>query len=229
MDRKSLIASFDILSKNFREGDVIAKDLQAMSVALSKMSDDQLSTRMASDAPSFESAVEAKVETFECPDCGTKVMKQTGYCVKCKKKVKEAAVTELPDTWSKAASMAVARSLVADVLGIVAEEDTEEEPKSEKKEEAKPVVEEKSAAKEVKPEQVEEKPPVVDKEAKKQNKEDSGESMEDADVEAAKKVVDTDVLASITFGDIDVPMGVLSNEEAGLSSEEQDRLAQLFQ
>ena len=29
-------------------------------------------------------------DTFKCPDCGTKVLDQTGYCVKCKKKVKEA-------------------------------------------------------------------------------------------------------------------------------------------
>jgi len=27
-------------------------------------------------------------DTFKCPHCGTKVLKQTGYCVKCKKKVK---------------------------------------------------------------------------------------------------------------------------------------------
>jgi len=31
------------------------------------------------------------VDTFKCPECGTKVLKQTGYCVKCKKKVKEAS------------------------------------------------------------------------------------------------------------------------------------------
>ncbi|HUV84277.1 MAG TPA: hypothetical protein VMV86_01125 [Methanosarcinales archaeon] len=30
-------------------------------------------------------------DTFKCPSCGTKVLKQTGYCVKCKKKVKEAS------------------------------------------------------------------------------------------------------------------------------------------
>jgi len=29
-----------------------------------------------------------KAETVECPDCGTKVLKATGYCLKCKKKVK---------------------------------------------------------------------------------------------------------------------------------------------
>jgi len=30
-------------------------------------------------------------DTFKCPECDTKVLKQTGYCVKCKKKVKEAS------------------------------------------------------------------------------------------------------------------------------------------
>lgn len=30
-------------------------------------------------------------DTFKCPTCGTKVLKQTGYCLKCKKKVKEAS------------------------------------------------------------------------------------------------------------------------------------------
>lgn len=29
-----------------------------------------------------------KAETVKCPDCGTKVLKATGYCLKCKKKVK---------------------------------------------------------------------------------------------------------------------------------------------
>jgi predicted RNA-binding Zn-ribbon protein involved in translation (DUF1610 family) len=28
--------------------------------------------------------------TFKCPECGTGVLENTGYCVKCKKKVKEA-------------------------------------------------------------------------------------------------------------------------------------------
>lgn len=27
-------------------------------------------------------------ETIKCPDCGTKVLKATGYCLKCKKKIK---------------------------------------------------------------------------------------------------------------------------------------------
>ena len=28
-------------------------------------------------------------DTFKCPNCGSKVLEQTGYCVKCKKKVKK--------------------------------------------------------------------------------------------------------------------------------------------
>ena len=30
-------------------------------------------------------------DTFKCPECGTKVLENTSYCVKCKKKVKKAA------------------------------------------------------------------------------------------------------------------------------------------
>lgn len=30
---------------------------------------------------------EKKDGTFKCPDCGSKVLKNTAYCVKCKKKV----------------------------------------------------------------------------------------------------------------------------------------------
>jgi DNA-directed RNA polymerase subunit RPC12/RpoP len=32
----------------------------------------------------------ATTGTFECPECGTKVLENTGYCVKCEKKVKQA-------------------------------------------------------------------------------------------------------------------------------------------
>lgn len=33
--------------------------------------------------------VKESAKTFKCPQCGTKVLEQTGYCVKCKKKVKK--------------------------------------------------------------------------------------------------------------------------------------------
>ena len=32
---------------------------------------------------------EKETGTFKCPDCGSKVLKNTGYCLSCKKKVKE--------------------------------------------------------------------------------------------------------------------------------------------
>jgi hypothetical protein len=89
MDRKSLIASFDILSRNFTENDPIGKDLRTMAAAVAKMKDEELAARQASDAPDFDGmTVEAKAKTFPCPKCGTKVLEATSYCIKCKKKVK---------------------------------------------------------------------------------------------------------------------------------------------
>jgi uncharacterized Zn finger protein (UPF0148 family) len=32
--------------------------------------------------------------TFKCPECGTKVLENTGYCIKCEKKVKQAGVSD---------------------------------------------------------------------------------------------------------------------------------------
>lgn len=119
MDRKTLIASMDVLSQKFNEKDPIAKDLRTMAYAISKMSDEELQTRL-----------NVAAETFKCPECGTKVLKQTGYCVKCKKKVekggkgKKAAEEEtkeaeeyLNDNWSKEASDIVSQALVYDILG----------------------------------------------------------------------------------------------------------------
>ena len=39
----------------------------------------------------------ANNETFKCPHCGTEVLKNTGYCVKCEKKVKEAGARRSRD------------------------------------------------------------------------------------------------------------------------------------
>ena len=104
MDRKTLIASMDILSQQFKEDDPIAKDLRTMAYAVSKLSDDDLQTRLSAEEvkpeevkPEEVKPEEAKPEegktveaakTFKCPTCGTKVLEQTKYCVKCKKKVK---------------------------------------------------------------------------------------------------------------------------------------------
>lgn len=76
MDRKTLTAGLDVIAQNFAEDDPIGKDLRVMAYAMSKMSDEQFAVRT------------AKAKTFKCPKCGTKVLEQTSYCVKCKKKVK---------------------------------------------------------------------------------------------------------------------------------------------
>jgi predicted RNA-binding Zn-ribbon protein involved in translation (DUF1610 family) len=95
MDRKSLIASLDVLSKNFSNpSDPFAHDLQIMAVALSKMSDEELQPRLAAEAPDLEWTLVEAAKTFKCPECGTNVLQQTGYCVKCKKKVKQAEDVE---------------------------------------------------------------------------------------------------------------------------------------
>jgi len=50
--------------------------------------------------------------TFECPECGTKVLENTGYCVKCKKKVKKAAKWEsLPRGWTESSLGSFYKSL----------------------------------------------------------------------------------------------------------------------
>lgn len=105
MDRKTLIASFDILSQVFNEGDPISTDLKQMAETVAKMKDEDLEKRI---------KVESKAKTFECPKCGTKVLEQTGYCVKCKAKVKKASEE---DPWTKEASEVVRMGLVADVVG----------------------------------------------------------------------------------------------------------------
>ena len=37
---------------------------------------------------------QSKGDTFKCPECGTKVMEKTKYCVKCEKKVKKESSTK---------------------------------------------------------------------------------------------------------------------------------------
>ena len=52
------------------------------------MDDRQVARSLVKLAKSLVS--EADKGTFKCPECGTKVLKQTSYCVKCQKKVKQA-------------------------------------------------------------------------------------------------------------------------------------------
>jgi len=161
MDRRTLIASLDVLSQSFDESDPIGTDLRTMAYAVSEMTDEELSARLAGKGMSVEA--KKKAEMVKCPECGTKVLKATGYCLKCqaktikkdkdedgdkkddkkdkkddkkddKKKGKKAM-----DFWSKAACEAVQRALIADVCP---EGDEPEQPvkPEEKKAEDQPVV-----------------------------------------------------------------------------------------
>ena len=134
MDRKTMIASLDVLAENFDKNDPIGKDLRTMAVAIAGMSEETLEKRLS------PMTVEAKkkMKFVECPKCGNKKV----ICMKCKGeglKDKEAGddtdkpavapvnpdeteeqkkeATEINDFWSKEASDAVAQALIQDVIG----------------------------------------------------------------------------------------------------------------
>lgn len=98
MDRKSLIVSMDVLSRNFKnEQDPFAVSLRTMAMALAKLDDSALSARLASEAPELEEVLieaKGKAETFPCPKCGTNVLMNTKYCIKCKGKVEPKTAAE---------------------------------------------------------------------------------------------------------------------------------------
>jgi predicted RNA-binding Zn-ribbon protein involved in translation (DUF1610 family) len=225
MDRKTMIASLDVLSQNFSEKDPIGRDLRAMAYTIAQMKDEELSTRMAN----AEIEAKKKVEFVECPKCGNKkVLATTGYCIKCGKKGigkdKKAAEEEVKDFWSKEASEAVKQALISDAATVC----EEKEEKDAGKKEVLPLEEEKKEVEaEKKPlppfikEKLEEKgkeaddkgmPPAVpmgepEDEKKKEEKKEEPKVVplpkeEKEEVEAAKKkedekaVVDTKVLAT---------------------------------
>ena len=170
MDRKTIVASMDILSQQFTdENDPMAKDLRTMAFCVAKLPEEEYTARLASE----DVEAKKKMEMEKCPKCGTKVLKQTGYCLKCKKKTLKASeevVSEEPveaseevldGMWSKEAAEAVQDALISDVLGgdagdpaedapvpvmdAPAEEPAEEAPKKKEKKEKKdkaPVMEE---------------------------------------------------------------------------------------
>ena len=44
-------------------------------------------------AQEYYKKISQNTDTFPCPTCGTKVLENTGYCLKCKKKVTKAAAS----------------------------------------------------------------------------------------------------------------------------------------
>ena len=247
MDRKTMIASLDVLSQNFEENDPIAMDLRTMAFAVSKMADDEFNGRVAA-------------KTFPCPTCGTKVLEQTSYCVKCKKKVKPGAAKKAGDetcekcgknpcacqkeeacdkeayalsTWNKSAADAVRKALVEDVFAgdddaPAAEPEKEPKPAEEpkKKEEAPAAA---PAAPVKKEEMVEAKKEEVPAAPAKKEEAPAAAPAATPAAPAAEpvqaKIVNTDILVAQKLGDIEIQPGILTAEDVGpLTSEEKARL-----
>lgn len=180
MDRRALVASMDILAQNFKDEDPISEHLKLMAKAVSEMSDEELSTRTAEKAPEDFSELEKTASDYakfvkkwlkanpgkgfgdaakawkkeKKADDAEKAPAEEAPAEEAKKpeeeETKEASV-EVKDFWSKEASDAVARAIVADVKGIELtaahaepeseQEEAEETPKEQAKEEAKKAVE----------------------------------------------------------------------------------------
>lgn len=146
MDRRALVASMDILAQNFKDEDPISEHLKLMAKAVSEMGDDELSARTAETAPEDFSELE-KTAASDYTKFVKKWLKSNpgkgiGDAAKAWKKEKKAddagdhvtppveaeksaeeekpveASVEVNDFWSKEASDAVARAIVADVKGI---------------------------------------------------------------------------------------------------------------
>jgi len=229
MDRRTMIASMDILSQNFAEDDPIGKDLRTMALAVSKMSDEELAERTAKG--------KGKAKTFPCPECGSDVLENTKWCVKCKGPVKpgkEAAVeekktdsTQLPEepkadvadvtgSWNKSAAEAVRQGLLAEVIATGDDDDDDEKPVVKANQNSPhPQLESAAPAPVVAPVvAVPEAAPVKE---------------EKPSVEA-KSVVNTEVLvASQTYAGVDLGAAMLMEGDlAPLSTEETDRLASVI-
>ena len=117
MDRRSIVASLDILSQNFKEDDPIAKDLRTMAYAVANISDEKLQLRMAETAPEDMEGVVAAEEYFvfsqkfirdymkKHPDATRQeAMKEAAEAWKEKKKEKGGEKKEEPKKEEKKAS-----------------------------------------------------------------------------------------------------------------------------
>ena len=262
MERKTLIASLDVLSQEFNESDPIAKDLRTMAYAIANMSDERLKNRLATDVEA-----KSKVKMIKCPKCGGNVMEKTGYCLHCKKKIsemktaeeesvetekvagkikgpgipdgtgpmkdspecpksEEKKATEVVDFWTKEATEAIRKNLIAEVSGACGEKKEEKVPEKE------------AAVSEKKEVEVEEKvPEKKEVEAKKKVPEKEVAIPEEKEVKVEEKVpekeatkVDTDLLtATSSFDGIELQAGLITTDDVGdLSETEKSRLSQLF-
>ena len=224
MERKTIIASLDVLSQTFNESDPIAKDLRTMAYAVAKMSEEELKNRL----------VESKEKMVKCPKCGGNVMEKTGYCLACKKKISEMkkAEEEVPvekeagkvkgpgvpdgtgpmkdspecpysekkkeaeikDFWNKEATDAVRKSLIAEVSDAC--DDKEEKEEKEAKEAP---AEEKPEEKEVEAKETpaEEKPEEEEKSATEKKVAEEKPEEKEAKKAPAKEEVTEEVVEEV--------------------------------
>lgn len=130
MDRRTMIASLDILAQNFHEQDPIAKDLRVMAEEVSKLSDENFEGRVIEDMD-FEklSAKNPWMEHMkkvrkENPDKSLKELiqiakktykkaeeEESSEAVEAKKKEEK----EMEDKWSKEASDSVKKALLSEM------------------------------------------------------------------------------------------------------------------
>jgi hypothetical protein len=132
MERKTLIASLDVLSQEFIESDPMAKDLRTMAYAVANMSDEDFETRIAGN-PWIEHMNKVRKDNpgksfKEIASLAKKTFKKAEE-EQPESKEAEEVPAEVPadDTWSKEASDAVQRALVAEVIGGVTEESEKKE------------------------------------------------------------------------------------------------------
>jgi len=249
VDRKTLIASMDILSQSFTEEDPIAKDLRTMAYAISKMSEEELENRVVEAGKG-----KGKGKGFMPPWLDPDFKKDEKKAEEETPEPKEASEEISIDNWSKEASDAVQRALISDVLGDVVAKKSEEEEDDDEGGESE-ACDAKKAGKKKGPGVPDGTGPLSgtpeckmneekkEKEAKADPKKEEAPAdpkKEEAPAEepvAAKKAedekeaetVDTDILATMEVDGIQLTAGLTTMDDIGdLSDEEQSRLGQLF-
>jgi len=251
MDRKTIIASLDVLSQAFKEDNPMAKDLRTMAYAVSQMSDEELESKLDVEASAWTDFI--KKFKKEHPDMSMKeVLQEAGKAYKKEKKAEEetmeATENEFVDNWTKEADDAVLNAIVSDVLGDKIAGDrngpgnpdkdgkgpfggTPACPMSKKEKKEKDAACEKPRAQEEAPEEAPEKAP---EEASKKKAEENVPKKKEKVPEEGKEaknpdeVVDTDMLATINYDGVEFNDTMTAMDEIDLSQEEQDRLGQLF-